>query len=529
MAQPGCIDELCLSFDFVAYPYNGPINSYFYESVDNNNANFWGLPTPVIGSFNPFSLGLNILVGNSAVGMTSTTTGLDTSYELFYFQGGNFLSVPLSTPILTPNTYIIRVTSTSEVANDGSQCIYDFSFAINNSYDFIPFVMTGAIGANGWCNAWGCTEVTSPNYIPGANANDGSCVSNTPVDPYGCTDNNACNYDFLKTIDDGSCYYGCYGCTDPNAINWDTSATIACNGLYNFCVNMGVTNCCCNYGSQTYGCIDVMADNYDDLASFDDGSCSYTTQGCTDPRADNYNPIYVTDDGSCDIGGCIDILGSNYNQDATFDNGSCIYDNCKYGCTDPTSSNYDPSATCDDESCMGGCCGKTSSGNFIITGNTESKIDRIKWLGTVIGIDPSGAIQDNRNIAMTDANMTAKYGINEWYPLVRRVPSLGMKNGWTQINQGIMTAYTIDNIHYWDYNVGGTFFAVEMKNCCPGCLYPDIKEEWTMGHVFPPQIENNVFIDRGVASVFEEHYRLTEIKTLEDFDRYQSGFFNIIE
>ena len=71
-------------------------------------------------------------------------------------------------------------------------------------------------------------------------------------------------------------------------------------------------------------------------------------------------------------------------------------------------------------------------------------------------------------------------------------------------------------------------FAVEMKNCCPGCLYPDIKEEWTMGHVFLPQIENNVFIDRGVASVFEEHYRLTEVKTLEDFDNYQSGFFNII-
>ena len=94
--------------------------------------------------------------------------------------------------------------------------------------------MAGSTGANGWCNAWGCTEVASPNYIPGANANDGSCVYNMNADPYGCTDNNACNYDFLKTIDDGSCDYGCYGCTDPNASNWSTSATIACNGLYNF-------------------------------------------------------------------------------------------------------------------------------------------------------------------------------------------------------------------------------------------------------------------------------------------------------
>ena len=65
MAQPGCIDELCLSFDFTTYPYSGPINSYFYESIDNNMGNFWGLPTPVVGSFNPFSLGSDILIGGS--------------------------------------------------------------------------------------------------------------------------------------------------------------------------------------------------------------------------------------------------------------------------------------------------------------------------------------------------------------------------------------------------------------------------------------------------------------------------------
>ena len=40
--------------------------------------------------------------------------------------------------------------------------------------------------------------------------------------------------------------------------------------------------------------------------------------------------------------------------------------------------------------------------------------------------------------------------------------------------------------------------------------------------------KNNVFIDRGVASVFEEHYRITEVRNLEEFDRYQSGYFNII-
>ena len=113
-----------------------------------------------------------------------------------------------------------------------------------------------------------------------------------------------------------------------------------------------------------------------------------------------------------------------------------------------------------------------------------------------------------------------------------------MNNGWTVINDNLFTAYTINNIHYWDYStvptpspIGQnvvTRFAVQMTNCCPGCLYPDIKEEWTLGHVFPPQIENNVFIDRGQISIFEEYYRITEVDKLEDFDNYQGGFFNII-
>jgi hypothetical protein len=67
-----------------------------------------------------------------------------------------------------------------------------------------------------------------------------------------------------------------------------------------------------------------------------------------------------------------------------------------------------------------------------------------------------------------------------------------------------------------------------MKNCCPSCLYPDIKEEWSLGHVFPPQIKNNVFIERGIISVFEEHYRLNEVKRVEDIEGYQGGFFNTI-
>jgi len=48
------------------------------------------------------------------------------------------------------------------------------------------------------------------------------------------------------------------------------------------------------------------------------------------------------------------------------------------------------------------------------------------------------------------------------------------------------------------------------------------------GVVFPQKIQNDVFIERGTSSPFETHLRLSEINTLDDFNKYGNGFFNII-
>ena len=41
--------------------------------------------------------------------------------------------------------------------------------------------------------------------------------------------------------------------------------------------------------------------------------------------ADNYDPLATTDDGSCQYLGCTSILAVNYDSQANVDDGSCDY------------------------------------------------------------------------------------------------------------------------------------------------------------------------------------------------------------
>ncbi|MDA8535713.1 hypothetical protein N9K38_00990, partial [Flavobacteriales bacterium] len=54
-----------------------------------------------------------------------------------------------------------------------------------------------------------------------------------------------------------------------------------------------------NIQNCIYGCTDALSNNYNPLATIDDGSCIYPIYGCTDPAADNYDATATVDDGSC--------------------------------------------------------------------------------------------------------------------------------------------------------------------------------------------------------------------------------------
>jgi hypothetical protein len=51
------------------------------------------------------------------------------------------------------------------------------------------------------------------------------------------------------------------------------------------------------------------------------------------------------------------------------------------------------------------------------------------------------------------------------------------------------------------------------------------KEEEFSGIVFPPEVEDNVFIIRGVEDIFERHAAMAEIKTRNDIDEYRDNYY----
>ena len=72
--------------------------------------------------------------------------------------------------------------------------------------------------------------------------------------------------------------------------------------------------------------------------------------GCTSAWAENFNEQATDNDGSCYLNGCMDALACNYTENATIDNGSCTLP----GCTDNSYTEYyvqDFIAGCDDGSC----------------------------------------------------------------------------------------------------------------------------------------------------------------------------------
>jgi hypothetical protein len=91
------------------------------------------------------------------------------------------------------------------------------------------------------------------------------------------------------------------------------------------------------------------------------------------------------------------------------------------------------------------------------------------------------------------------------------------------------TAYTINNINYIDLPNGKTFYVVSTSGITNDMIVSSAitKNEYLLDFVMDPEIQSDVFIERGKYSVFESLQRLGEVDNTGDLTTYGYGYFKI--
>jgi hypothetical protein len=146
---------------------------------------------------------------------------------------------------------------------------------------------------------------------------------------------------------------------------------------------------------------------------------------------------------------------------------------------------------------------------FVVSGVTKSRINELKLYGTQPIVDPL---------------FSPYFAIG--------VPVIANGQIWGAINNasfGVFTAYTIQNIDYYDYEDGTTIFFEQSSGFTDNNLtaVPITKLESLLKVYDQPQIQTDVFIERGKNSAYERVQRLGEVDNLGDMLNYGYGFFNV--
>lgn len=182
---------------------------------------------------------------------------------------------------------------------------------------------------DGSCLEWDVCGICGGNGPDLGYTCDGNCIDSNAdgicdIDESGCTDQEACNYNPLSSSDDGSCVYAS-GCMDCQENCWDFNVNGICDCeevlgcmdaiACNFVATANVDDGTCVYAEPELDCEGNCLSDYDadgicdlwDDCPFDsendadaDGICgNMEIWGCTDLNACNYLDMATEDDGSC--------------------------------------------------------------------------------------------------------------------------------------------------------------------------------------------------------------------------------------
>ena len=143
---------------------------------------------------------------------------------------------------------------------------------------------------------------------------------------------------------------------------------------------------------------------------------------------------------------------------------------------------------------------------FLITGYTESTINDLAQYG------PKGNLYGGK----------FKLGIQ----ITGTTGSVGTV--WGPDPNGLYTAYTINQIDYFDYE-DFTLFMVYSSGFTQNDLIMTglTKNEALINVIDQPEVQTNVFIERGKNSALEYIERIGEVDNVGDLEKYGYGFFNV--
>lgn len=145
---------------------------------------------------------------------------------------------------------------------------------------------------------------------------------------------------------------------------------------------------------------------------------------------------------------------------------------------------------------------------FLITGYTKSTISDLRVYGKKTQLY-AGKYKLNQQVTGDSGSVGTVYG-----------PS----------PNNDFTAYTVNDIDYFDYNDGTTIFVTQSSGLTTDWLVCTAltKEEVYINVVEQAQIQSQVFVDRGKNSGLEVLERLGEVDNIGDIQKYGYGFFKVI-
>lgn len=161
-----------------------------------------------------------------------------------------------------------------------------------------------------------------------------------------------------------------------------------------------------------------------------------------------------------------------------------------------------------------------------ITGNTDSRAEETR---TYSQINPFQLNFDTNSESYVNYSGISITGVD-------RVTSLGNPFNYVfgadKNDTNIGTINQNNGLLYQDFT-GATnqtivSFIGEGINATNSSLSAITKEEYLFGITQPPDVENDINIDRGITTIYEKHLKLSEITNIDELQRYGKGYYNLI-